>query len=118
MGLFNLFNKNETKPEEDYYVANAQFYGDANGNIFGAFALTETTETALPIDPRSSYTVQGKRVDEWKLSLVSITKDSVLGEVEYYRAIEKLKKYSTGEKNGCLITKGLTLEELYDILNN
>ena len=116
MGLFDFLNK--SKPATNYYVANAQFYGEATGNIVGAFALTETTETALPLDPRNSYTVQGRKVDNWKLNLVSITKDSVIGDLDYYAAIEKLKKYSTGEVNGCLITKGLTLEELYDVLNN
>lgn len=35
--------------------------------------------------------VNGKAVSEWKLVLVSITKDAVIGEMDYFKALEKLK---------------------------
>ena len=48
--------------------------------------------------------------------LVSITKDSCLGDMDYYTALDKLKKYSIGEKDGYMIVQPLTLEEQLEVL--
>ena len=48
--------------------------------------------------------------------LVSITSNGVLGDVEYYAAIDKLKKFSVGENDKNILIKGLSLEALTEIL--
>lgn len=70
----------------------------------------------MPINLRETYKVEGKEVAEWKLCLVSITKDEIIGTLEYYEALNRLKNYSSGEKNGCLITNPLTLQEQQELL--
>lgn len=121
MGIFNKFRKKEKdesgelKPAE-VFNATPHFYSKPSGEIFGSFALTEDVITALPINPRETYKVEGKGVTEWQLCLVSITKDEIIGTLEYYEALNRLKNYSIGEKNGFLITNPLTLQEQQELL--
>lgn len=119
MGLFDKFKKNQEDNQwekAEVYVANPHFYADKEGNAFGSFALTEDLLTGLPLNPKGMYLCDGKKIDVWKLMLVSTTKDSCLGDMDYYISLEKLKKYSVGEKDGYMIVKPLTLEEQQDIL--
>lgn len=126
MGIFDKFKKkknnklNDDKKNElksvEVFPANAKLYNKSTGEVFGAFTLTEDTITALPLNPRESFKVDNKEVAEWKLGLFSITEDKVLGTLEYYEALEKLKKYSIGEKEGYLITNPLTLIEQQELL--
>lgn len=118
MGLFDRFRKEEVVhvPSEDVYVGEPHFYEKKDGTPFGAFSLTEGTLTALPKDPKSLYAVDNQEITEWKLLLVSITNNGVLGDVEYYAAIDRLKKFATGENDKNILIKGLSLEELNEIL--
>lgn len=123
MGIFDKFknkgnNVNSEQEKIEVYNANPHFYSKPTGEAFGSFALAEDVETALPLNPRELYKVDGKEVNEWNLCLVSVTKDEVIGTLEYYDAINKLRKYSIFENNGYLITKPLTLEEQLELLNN
>ena len=118
MGLFDRYRKKEVVhvPSENVYVGEPHFYEKKDGTPFGAFSLTEGILTALPKDPKSLYAVDNQEVTEWKLMLVSITSNGVLGDVEYYAAIDKLKKFSVGENDKNILIKGLSLEELTEIL--
>ena len=49
--------------------------------------------------------------------LVSTTKNSVLGDIDYYEAIKKLMKFAIADDDKNILIKGLSLEELYEILN-
>ncbi len=40
-----------------------RFYSDEQGRIFGAFALTEGTDTILPIYPQKQFMVENKPVN-------------------------------------------------------
>lgn len=109
-------NEQNMKPAE-VFVARENFYANNEGNIFGAFALTEDVLTGLPLDPKNTFMCQGKRVEEWKLMLISTTKKGSVGELEYYSALNKLKEFSIGEKDGYMIIKPLTLDEQMRIMN-
>lgn len=50
-----------------------------------------------------------------KLMLFSITKDSPLGDTEYYKGLNRLRKYIVGTKDNNVIVKPLTLEEHEEI---
>jgi hypothetical protein len=76
--------------------------------------LTEDTETILPKAPR--FAVEGKEVSEYKLMLVSITKDGVIGSCDYFDAIRKLEAYKLDSDNDNILVKGLSLSELESLL--
>ena len=115
MGLFDKFKK--TAPNADWdnaFKANPHFYSKPGVSPFCAFALTEDTETILPRKPH--YAVDGKEVKDYKLMLVSITKDGVIGGCEYFAAIKKLESYKLDSDKDNILVKALTLSELEEIL--
>ena len=114
MGLFDKFKKKETNGWENAYKANPQFYAKEGGSPFCAFALTEGTETILPRAPR--YAIEGKELSDYKLLLVSTTKDSILGECEYFEALEKLEAFELDSNENNILVQGLSLSELEEIL--
>lgn len=116
MGLFDKFKKKETNDWESAYVGKPNFYYGKDGKPFGAFALTECSLTSFPKNPRLFYKVDKKEVDEWKLMLVSTTNNGVLGDIDYYDAIKKLMKYVIDENDNNILIKGLSLEELNEVL--
>ena len=84
MGLFDRF-KSKDAPEpsprkvdqavwDNAFQANVNFYGKEGEPPFGALVLTEGAETVLPKTPWAQYGLDGKPVAEWKLVLVSITR--------------------------------------------
>ena len=114
MGLFDKFKKNASGVNwHNAYKANASFYEKPDGSPFCAFALTEGTETILPKAPH--YAVDGKEISEYKLMLVSMTKDSIIGDCDYYDAIKKLGQYVIDSNDTELLIKGLSLKELESI---
>ena len=116
MGLFDKFKKNESTANwDDAYKANPLFYSKPDGSPFCAFALTEDTETILPMKPH--YAVSGEEVKEYMLILVSITKDGVIGECDYFDAIKKLEAYKMDSDGDNILIRGLTLSELEGIIS-
>ena len=110
MGLFDKFKKNETSVWDNAYKANPQFYAKDDGSPFGAFALTEGTETILPKKP--NYAVDGNVISDYRLMLVSTTKDAVIGDIDYFVALSKLDNYKLDENDDSILLRGLSLEEL------
>ena len=114
MGLFDKFKKNETSVWDNAYKANPQFYAKDDGSPFGAFALTEGTETILPKTP--NYAVEGNTITEYILMLVSTTKDAVIGDMDYSIALSKLDNYKLDEAVDSILIRGLSLDELEDLV--
>ena len=94
------------------YVAAPQFYEGKDGTPFGAIALTEGTETVLPKLPQNRYQVDGNMVSQWRLVLVSTTKDDIVGDADYFAALEKIEKYVQDTRQDSILVKGLSLHEL------
>lgn len=116
MGLFDKFKKKESNNWENAYIGNPNFYNGKDNKPFGVFALTEDTLTSFPKNPKSLYKVNNTEVNEWKLMLVSTTNNGVLGDIDYYEAINKLMKFVIDEKDNNILIRGLSLEELNQIL--
>ena len=116
MGLFNKFKKKEKGDWKNAYMGNPNFYKGKDGKPFGAFALTENTLTSLPKNPKALYKIDDTEVDEWKLMLVSTTNNGVLGDIDYYKAINKLMKFVIDEKDNNILIRGLSLKELNEVL--
>ncbi|MBQ9327030.1 MAG: DUF4299 family protein [Solobacterium sp.] len=114
MGLFDKFKKKESSPWDRAYKANPQFYAKDNGTPFGAFALREGTDTILP--KVLNYAVDGKAISDYRLMLVSTTKDNVLGDCEYFEALKRLESYVIDSNDHEVLVRGLSLEELETIV--
>ena len=114
--FYQEFKKKENDDWGNAYVGNPNFYNGKDGKPFGAFALTEGTLTSFPKNPRLLYKVDNIEVDEWKLVLVSTTNNGVLGDIDYYEAINKLMKFVIDEKDNRMLIRGLSLEELNEML--
>lgn len=113
MGFFDkLKGKREIVDWSNAYVATPKFYGKPDGTPFGAIALTEGVETVLPKFPQNEYRVDGKVVSEWKLVLISTTKDTIIGDSDYFTALKNTEKYSLDSKQDSILIKGLSLSEL------
>ena len=70
----------------------------------GDLILIEDTDAGLPKDRH----VDG--VTEWKMILVSASNNSIFGDLDYFKALEKLKPIE--EKDKQILVKGLSLKEL------
>lgn len=113
MGLFERFKAK--KPAADWtdaYVAAPKFYRDSNGSPFGAIALTEGTETVLPRDPQSEYQVDGKPVENWRMVLISTTKNAMIGDADYQTALRNAEQYAVDRNQNAILVRGLSLAEL------
>lgn len=125
MGLFDKFKGKEPVPQapkapqeswDNAFKANINFYGKEGEEPFGALVLTEGTETVLPKTPWEKYGLDGKPVASWKLVLVSITKQGIIGMADYAGAMARLRPYLQDEREDTVLTKGLTLSQLETIL--
>jgi len=129
MGFFDKLRGKAEKPEtangapaasaanwEGAFKATAQFYAKPGAPTLGALTLTETVETILPKDPTGLRAPNGQAAEEWELVLVSTTKQTVIGVLSYAAAMERLKPYIQGERDGLVLTRGLTLAQLEGLL--
>ena len=125
MGLFH-FGKKEPKkqpeqpglpPEEaarrwkDAYRANPQVYQKQDA-LLGSCTLTEGVDTLLPLQPERQWAVNGKPVQDWILSLVSISEKHVLGQIEYQEAMTRLRPFSLAVSEGWILIRAMTHAEL------
>ena len=113
MGLFDRRKEKKTSADwSNAYQATPKFYGKPDGSPFGAFAVTEGTEIILPKTPQIQYRVDGKEISEWRMMLISTTKDSIIGDSEYFMALKKVEKYALDSDKDSILIKGLSLAEL------
>ncbi|ORX77164.1 hypothetical protein BCR32DRAFT_295787 [Anaeromyces robustus] len=114
--IYENNNHNHDKEWEEAYIAKPHFYSKDGDKPFGSFALTEETLTSLLKNPKASYRVDNNEVEEWKLTLISTTLDDIIDSIDYYTALEKLQKYVIDENDKYILVRGLTLEELKEII--
>ena len=116
MGLFDrITQKKQSGNMNDAVISTPHFYSKGDGSVFGSFALTESTETILPIDPRREYKVDGKTVNEWKMILISTSLNKIIAETDYYEIIEKMREDSL-IKDKTVVIKALTLEKMKELI--
>ena len=108
MGLFDNFKKDNNW--NDAYKANVEFFRKDDDKPFGVFTLTENTKTILPKNPH--HLVDGKEINEYKLMIVSITKNDVIADLDYFNALNKLDDFIIDSNDNEILVKGLSLEEL------
>lgn len=117
MSLFNkLKGKKEAVDWNNAYTVTPKFYKKLDGTTFGAIALTEGTETVLPKAPQNKYRVDGKVIFEWKLVLVSKTKGKIIGDADYFTALNSIEKYTLDSKKDSVLIKELSVSELENLM--
>lgn len=115
MGVFDRFRKKKiTDPWDDAWLAEPHVYKSPEGAAFCAFALTEGTDTILPESPK--YSAEGKELTDYRLVLVSTSKDGVIGQADFFSILPKLQPFITDSKDGKLLVRGLSLEEMENLL--
>ncbi len=112
----SLFGKKSKEKDlntrwQEAYKANPHAY-EKDGRIVLGLALTETTDSLFPLAAEKQWAIKGKTIDLFFISMVSITKDSVLGTIEYGEAMKRLKPYFLAEKDGWVLIRGLSLNEM------
>ncbi|MFA9492987.1 hypothetical protein [Streptococcus sp. E17BB] len=122
MGLFDRFFK-KSEPDSvsrdyqnvDPYLAQPQFYQDQDIKTFGSFALTEGTLTLLPHAPETSYAVDGQSISDYRLALISTSRDDLIGIVDFQAALLLLREMAVQTTDTHLLLPPLSLEELEHI---
>ena len=112
MGLFDRLKGKKTVDWSAAYTAEPKFYGKPDGTPFGAIALTEGTQTALPTAPQKAYQVDEKPVASWRMVLVSTTRGGVIGDADYFAVLAKAAPYQLDSREDAVLLRGLTAEEL------
>lgn len=110
MGLFN--KKKKIDVWEDAYKAKPHFYKQSDGSIFGAMSLTEGVKTMFLKQPQIHFEVEGQRISQWRIALISTTNDSMIGQLDYGTCLKKLQPYILAEDSNFILVRGLTLDEL------
>lgn len=96
---------------KEAYQANPRVY-QKDDTVIVALALTEDTDSLFPVVPEEQWKINGVNIDKWIISIVSITKDSVIGQIEYHEAIKRLEPYFLAQKDGWALIRGLTYKEM------
>lgn len=91
---------------DNAYKATPKFYSKPDGNPFGAITLTVETDTILLKSPQNEYAIDGKQITNWKIILISTTKDSIIGDYDYFVAFNKLKNYIIDSNEHSLLIRG------------
>ena len=101
---------------EEAYAAKAKMFSMPDGTEFGGFAITEATRTILPKDPRTKFASDTNNKQDWRMVLVSLTKDSVLGDRDYYELISGFDKFILDSRDDEILIRGLSLKELEKLM--
>ena len=95
------------------YRANPKVYGRKDSDaLFGNCTLTEDVDTILPLHPESTWAADGRPIPDWMLSIVSITENRILGQMEYQEAMNRLRPFSLAMSEGWILIRAMTHEEL------
>lgn len=96
------------------YRAKVRYFENREGDVIGAYALGESTDTILPVYPRAAY--QGREILHWVLSLVSITDDQYIVRVNYRTAVKLLPKMTgTQIVDDMMYVQGMSLNRMKEL---
>ena len=116
MKLFNNFQKIDDNIWGEAFKASPSVYEKPEGDLFGAYALTEEVDTILPKNPKETVMCDGKIINDWQLVLVSTTKDSILMGSDYYELLMKLRQFMIDEDEDAILIKGLSLSQMESLM--
>lgn len=123
--LFDLLNPqddeddeeaDENNPWSDAYEAQPHVFEREDGSLMVNFTLTDTVDTILPEAPEKLYAVEGHKIDLWVLIFFSYDDKQNIGMLEYHIALQALRPYVVDETDGHVLLRGLSLEEMKQVL--
>lgn len=123
--LFDLLNPqddeddeeaDENNPWSDAYVAQPHVFEREDGSLMVNFTLTDTVDTVLPEVPEKLYAVEGNKIDLWLLTFFSYDDKQNIGMLEYHIALQALRPYVVDEADDHVLLRGLSLEEMKQVL--
>ena len=103
---------------EEAYNPTPKMFKMPDGTVFGGYAITEATRTALPKDPRNGISKEEYDVSDWRMVLVSLTKKDALGDRDYHETFARLENYIIDSNDDAILIRGLSLKELEKLLGN
>ena len=56
--------------------------------------------------------MDGKTVENWRMMLISTTKDAIVGDADYQTALRNAEKYAVDRNQNSILVRGLSLAEL------
>lgn len=61
--------------------------------------------------------LRGRPPKVWALTFFSLTKDEILGYLEYHRVLQRLRPYILETRDGHILLRGLSLKEMELVLS-
>lgn len=125
MGIIKLLklliksrNMEAMKPKElkKYCLNNPQYYLSPEGEEFGMITLIEGKSRRVATDPKQFYAEDKPSSIPYKLVFISTTKGKVVGELDFYVAIERLRPYIQNANSQYIDIEPLTLEEMENLV--
>ncbi len=112
MGLFKKKENDLNKRWKNAYQPNSSLYRNDKGSIVVACALTEDTDSIFPLVPEEQWAMEGVEINKCIISIVSLTKEDVIGQLEYHEGMKRLEPYFLDVRNGWALIRGLTFDEM------
>lgn len=102
---------------QEAYRANPKVYEKKGEGLLVAFALTETADSLFPLRPEEQWAIEGREIKNWIISIVSITEERVIGQMEYHEAMKRLQPYFIASAENWVLIRGMTHKELDDLFD-
>ena len=124
MGLFSKKSseKNAQSAEEiiakrweEAYRANPRVYEkEGESGLLIGFALTEDCDSIFPLVPEKQWAIEGKRIDNWMITMVSLTnpQGGIIGQMEYHEAMKRLQPFFIAGSDNWVMIRAMTHDEL------
>lgn len=120
--LQNFARYLHTNQSQDLYYANARLYNTNDGKVTAAYTITATVDTIFPMKPTVPFayinlqTGEETKVDEWKVGLVSLDKDDLIGMVDFQDFLNEIYRDVVHEFDSQYIYfDGLSKDRLFEI---
>lgn len=99
---------------KEAYKANPKAYEKTDGTMLVNFALTEDTDSLFPIVPEKQWALDGKIINEWTITMVSLTNPlgGIIGQMEYHEAIKRLEPFIIAKIDNWALIRAMSHEEL------
>ncbi len=82
---------------------------------FGAFVLNTNQATIFSMTPAEDFEINTNVIQGWRL--VFVDGEEILGDLDYFVALARLKRNTLDEQNGSMLIKALSRQELQQTLN-
>lgn len=95
-------------------VAEPVGFADEAMNTVGAFTLQSGKYTILSLSPAEDFELNTDIIQSWKIVFQNSDRE-ILGDGDYFRTINALKKHILDQQNGSLLVNKLTDDELHEL---